>query len=151
MRKIFLKISLIIVTVLLFSTNSYSSDWVLITISEDEVFFLDSESLIIEEEYITYWTMKYNGKGQSLFKSREKLDCKKRTKQISDLTTYDSAGNIETTESFGDKLEWIVIDAGSINDTFRMVLCDDDNKPRKDVKKFLKSWEGLLRGKGIIK
>jgi hypothetical protein len=150
MKKVIVGIILIVV-LFSFPIYSFSSDWVLITISEDEVFFIDSESLIIQEEYITYWTMMYNDKGQSLFKSREKLDCKKRAKQITDLTTYDSAGNIETTKSFDDKPEWMGIDSGTINDTFRMVLCDDDNKPRKDVNNFLESWQVMLQNKGIIK
>jgi hypothetical protein len=140
-----------IITLCFVSPDAYSADWVLITISENEVFFVDCTSLIIEEEYITYWAMMYNDKGQSIYKSKEKLDCKKRTKQISDLTTLDSAGNIAMKKSFEDKLEWIVINPGSINDTFRLVLCDDDNNPRKDVKNFLKSWEIMLRSKGIIK
>ena len=64
---------IVIVALFSFSTYSYSDDWVLITISDDRVFFIDSESLIIEEEYITYWTMMYNDKGQSLFKSRKNM------------------------------------------------------------------------------
>jgi hypothetical protein len=150
MQKIFLKITLIVMIIFLFSSSSYSSDWVYIGYIDTDYFYIDCDSLMLEGHKVTFWS-KAEEKDAKNVTVKQIVDCKKRLFRLSYGASYDSNGSLLDSVSVGDEGQWKGINPYSMMDRIRKLLCNEDNKPRKDVKNFLKSWEIMLRSKGIIK
>ena len=139
MKKIFPKISLIVVTMLLFPTYSYSADWVfMVSSSESEYYYIECNSILIDGNNITFWSSQKDKDDKLYHKARLTIDCKNREFKHKHIVEYKANGSVAEDSFFGDVDTWTEIPLDSIIDYYRKFFCNAYNKPRENIKDFCK-------------
>jgi hypothetical protein len=144
--KLLLRILLIITVLLVSFSHALSTDWAYIGENEAKpvfVYYIDSESLMIKGNKITFWS-KWENKDIGEGKSKKTIDCEEHKIRTTVMHLYDRYGSLLKSESGGNNGEWLKIVPDSNSDFFRNLLCNKDNKPREDAKEYLESWRVLL-------
>ncbi len=138
----------IMLMVALFSFSAYASsaDWVYIGKNKVEPiyhYYIDCETIVIQGNKITYWVKERNNDIGEI-KSRKTIDCKENVFRISDIVVYDSDGSLSKSNSFGNSGEWSAITPETMMNIQKLLLCHEDNYPRKELNAHIKGYEKIL-------
>jgi hypothetical protein len=135
-KNVLLLFFLVINTTLIFSSPANPEEWCFVAHTNKFYYFVESESVIIRHNNITFWILKQSIEtGQILFKKRFVINCEDETIAVRDIIRFTREGSVKEAVSYGHKLKW-----DEILPKTRLVqniLCSDD-EPRENIKEYLK-------------
>jgi hypothetical protein len=146
MSIILFKISFIIFMVLFHCSYSYSIDWVYIGESKGEPvyrYFIDCDSLSMEGNRITYWSKEVNIEIGEIRK-RTTADCTEHFFRISEIIVFDSNGLLSQGDLLDEKVAFNATSPDTMLHIQKLLLCDENNYPREDLKIHIKGYESIL-------
>jgi hypothetical protein len=145
-HRLLIGIFLIFAIVLLSFSHSLSTDWAYIG-SNDPThifdYYVDCDSLIIDGNQITYWSKVESKDIEVKAIYGKTIDCKERKIRDSDVHLYDREGSLLKSDLYGYVGDWREIIPDSVNDVMLIILCNEDNQPKKNIYEHIKTWEDI--------
>jgi len=114
------------------------ADWVYVTSSEDEEYFLNTERITVNASTVTFWMKGINkNTGRDTEKDRITIQCRQNIYALYHHIRYEPDGQVAQVSSHRKHLELKNISRNTIIHAFQKIVCAD-SEPRREVKEYLR-------------
>jgi hypothetical protein len=138
MKKVFFLFFFTIVTLLFFLSTIYAEEWCFIAFSKNDYYFVDSESMNIGDNDVTFWILKQNIEtGKVIFKKKLSVNCEDETVIVREVERFSSIDTFMDEISYEDDFKWREIRPNTKMQIVERMLCAD-GEPIKNLKERLK-------------
>jgi hypothetical protein len=123
---------------LFFLSTIYAEEWCFIAFSKNDYYFVDSESMNIGDNDVTFWILKQNIEtGKVIFKKKLSVNCEDETVIVREVERFSSIDTFMDEISYEDDFKWREIRPNTKMQIVERMLCAD-GEPIKNLKERLK-------------
>ncbi len=138
MKKVLFLLFTTIIILLIFLSTLYSEEWCFVASSKSNYYFVDSESMYIGDNNVTFWILKQNIEtGKIIFKKKLSVNCEDETVIVKDVVRFSSIDTFMDDILYEDDFKWREIFPNTKMQVIERMLCAD-GEPIKNLKERLK-------------
>lgn len=128
------------------------SDWVYVSSSEDEEYFLNTERITMNASAVTFWMKGINKKtGRETERDRIIIQCRHNIYALHHHISYEPDGKVAQVSTHRNHRELKKISRSTIIYAFQEIVCAD-KEPRREVKEYLrKAHESGMPVKEVVR
>jgi hypothetical protein len=136
-EKLIVTVAFLLSILAIFSVPLHATDWNFVTTTKINYYFIDSDSILINDSQITFWVIKMEiESAQVKAKKRCTIDCHFEIALVTDDIQYDANEHLAKITSYYD-MKWYDVRNGTATNAITNLLCEYGG-PRVNVKNYLK-------------
>jgi hypothetical protein len=138
MKKVLFLFFFAITTLSFFLSTLHAEEWCFVAFSKNDYYFVDSESMNIGDNGVTFWILKQNIEtGKVIFKKKLSVNCEDETVIVRDVERFSSIDTFMDGILYEDDFKWREILPNTKMQIIERMLCAD-GEPIKNLKDRLK-------------